>query len=334
MHCHLFIPDFFSAEGEEADRLGAAETLFAKGRRRRLAASSREAWLFERFAVPKQRDWPVAPYTLLADGGAPERDFWLRADPVHLRLGRDTLTFADSAAFGVSRAESEALVETLNRHFGDAMLFYPLQPARWYVRLQEAPDMHTTPPSAAREETIEGNLPSGPDAMRFHALMNEAQMLLHEHPVNAEREERGEPALNSVWFWGGGVIDAAKNRPFSTVFGDDPLARGLALAAGIPARALPKDTGATLAAAGDEDVALVVLDPPRSAAGHSRERRAALERDWFGPLLAALQSGRIGMLSLSLPGADSLLEIETVRADLRYFWRLKRPLANYLDSRT
>ncbi len=331
MHCRLFIPDFFSAEGAEADRLDAAETLLAKGRRRRLAASSREAWLFERFAVPKQRDWPVAPYTLLADGGAPERHFWLRADPVHLRLGRDTLTFADGAAFDVSRAESEALVETLNRHFGDAMLLYPLQPARWYVRLPKAPDMRTTPPSAAREETIEGHLPSGPDAMRFHALMNEAQMLLHEHPVNVEREARGEPALNSVWFWGGGVIDTAKTRPFSTVFGDDPLARGLALAAGIPVRALPKDAGAMLAAAGDEGVALVVLDPPRSVAS---ERRAALERRWFGPLLAALQSGRIGMLTLSLPGADSLLEIETVRSDLRHFWRLKRPLANYLGTST
>src|SRR6266581_2584380 len=225
MHCRLFIPDFFSAEGGEADRLAAAETLFAKGRRRRLAASSPEAWLFERFAVPKQRDWPAAPYTLLADGGAPERDFWLRADPVHLRLGRDTLTFADSAAFDVSRAEAEALVETLNRHFGDAMLFYPVRPARWYVRLRETPDMHTTPPSAAREGLIEGNLPSGPDAMRFHALMNEAQMLLHEHPVNAEREARGEPALNSVWFWGGGIIDSARGRPFSTVFGDDQLVR-------------------------------------------------------------------------------------------------------------
>jgi hypothetical protein len=260
----------------------------------------------------------------------------MRADPVHLRLGRDTLTFADSAAFDVSRAESEALVETLNRHFGDAMLFYPAQPARWYVRLQEAPDMHTTPPSAAREEPIEGNLPSGPDAMRFHGVMNEAQMLLHEHPVNAGREARGEPALNSVWFWGGGVIAAAKDRPFSTVFGDEPLARGLALAAGIPARALPKDAGAMLAAAEDEGVALVVMDSSRDAAGGARfqERRAALERDWFGPLLAALQSGQIGMLTLSLPGADSLLEIETVRADLRYFWRLKRPLANYQSTST
>src|SRR6266852_9650388 len=149
MHCHLFIPDFFSAEGEEADRLGAAETLFAKGRRRRLAASSREAWLFERFAVPKQRDWPVAPYTLLADGGTPERHFWLRADPVHLQVGRDSFGLADSAAFEVSRAESEALVDTLNRHFGRAMLFYSTRPARWYVRLEKAPDMQTTPAVAA-----------------------------------------------------------------------------------------------------------------------------------------------------------------------------------------
>src|SRR6266699_3943072 len=328
MHFHLFIPDFFSTEGEDSgDRLVAAETLFAKGRRRRLSASSPEAWLFERFAVPKQRDWPVAPYTLLADGGAPERDFWLRADPVHLRLGRDTLTFADSAAFGVSRAESEALVETLNRHFGDAMFFYPVQPARWYVRLRETPDMHTTPPSAAREGLIEGNLPSGPDAMRFHALMNEAQMLLHEHPVNAEREARGEPALNSVWFWGGGVIDAAKAQPFSAVITDDPLARGLALAAGIPALALPKDAGSALAALGDEGRVLAVPDAPRET--QLRERRTALERDWFLPLLAALKSGRIGMLTLHLAGENRLLQVETVRSDLRYFWRLRKPLSAY-----
>src|SRR6266851_4948454 len=334
MHCDLYIPDFFAAEGlPRADALAAAETLIARGRRRRMALVSPEAWLFGRFGVARQRDWPVAPYTLLADGGAPERHYWMRADPVHLHVSRDSLGLADSAAFDVSRAESEALVETLNRHFGQTMLLYPLRPARWYVRLEKAPDMRTTPAAAARGAAIDEKLPSGPDAMRFHALMNEAQMLLHEHPVNAGREARGEPALNSVWFWGGGVIGAAKERPFSIVFGDDPLARGLALAAGIPARALPRNAGVMLADAAHEGVALVVLDPPRSATGHSRERRAALERDWFGPLLAALRSGRIDMLTLSLPGADSLLEVETVRSDLRHFWRLKRPLANYLGSR-
>jgi hypothetical protein len=328
MHCDLHIPDFFSAERlPPAEGLAAAETLIARGRRRRIASVSPEAWLFGRFGVERQRDWPVAPYTLLADGGAPERHFWMRADPVHLRVGRDSLVLADSADFEVSRAESEALVETLNRHFGQAMLFYPVYPARWYVRLEKAPDMHTTPAAAAHGVAIDEMLPSGPDAVRFHALMNEAQMLLHEHPVNAEREGRGEPALNSIWFWGGGVIDAAKERPFSTVVGDDPLARGLALAAGIPVRALPKDAGSMLADLGEEGVALVVLDSPREA--QLRERRAALERDWFGPLLAALRSGRIGMLTLQLCGVDSLLEVETVRSDLRYFWRRRKPLSAY-----
>src|SRR6266581_6499515 len=249
MHCDLYIPDFFSAEGlPSAEGLAAAETLIARGRRRRIASISPEAWLFERFGVARQRDWPVAPYTLLADGGAPERDYWMRADPVHLQVGRNSLGLADSAAFEVSRAESDALVETLNRHFGQTMLFYPMRPARWYVRLEKAPDMQTTPAAAARGLAIDENLPSGPDAMRFHALMNEAQMLLHEHPVNVEREARGELALNSIWFWGGGAIDAANARPFSTVVGDDPLARGLALAAGISTRALPGDADSVLAA--------------------------------------------------------------------------------------
>jgi hypothetical protein len=328
MHCNLYIPDFFSAEGlPPADSLAAAETLIARGRRKRMAPISPEAWLFERFGVTRQRDWPVAPYTLLADGGAPERHYWMRADPVHLRVGLDSLGLADSAAFDVSRAESEALVETLNRHFGPTLHFYPMRPTRWYVRLEKAPDMQTTPATAARGVEIDEKLPSGPDAMRFHALMNEAQMLLHEHPVNAEREARGDLSLNSIWFWGGGVIDTAKTRPFSTVVGDDPLARGLALAAGIPARALPKDADSVLAALGDEGLALVVLDAPREA--QLRERRAALERDWFLPLLAALKSGRIGMLTLHLAGENRLLHVETARSDLRYFWRRRKPLSAY-----
>src|SRR5216683_4824568 len=291
MHCDLYIPDFFAAEGlPPSDSLAAAETLIARGRRRRMAPVSSEAWLFERFGVARQRDWPVAPYTLLADGGTPERHYWMRADPVHLHVARDSLVLADSAAFEVSRAESEALVETLNRHFGQTMLFYPMRPARWYVRLEKAPDMQTTPAAAARGLAIDEKLPSGSDAMRFHALMNEAQMLLHEHPVNAGREARGELALNSIWFWGGGVIDASKARPFSTVVGDDPLTRGLALAAGIPARALPKDAGS---------------------------------------MLAALRSGRIGMLTLHLSGENRLLQVETVRSDLRYFWRRGKALSAY-----
>lgn len=321
MHCSLFIPDFFSSENAAAsNRLTAAETLIARGRRKQAAPIAAEAWLFGRFGTHKQHDWPVAPYTLLADGGAPGGHYWMRADPVHLSVGRDSLAL-DSAALDVSRSEAEALVAALNRHFGEALAFDAPSPERWYVRFAGAPGLVTTAPAAARGTAISDKLPSGPDAMRFRALMNEVQMLLYEHPVNTERESRGIPPVNSVWFWGGGTFAVPAARPFSIVLADDPLARGLALAAGVPERRLSGSAETMLSALPAEGMALIVLDSPRGA---------TLERDWFGPLLAALEGGRIDMLSLSLAGADSLLEVETARSDLRHFWRTRKPLQSYL----
>ena len=42
----------------------------------------------------RQQDWPLAPIASQADGGDPGTDYWLRADPVHLKLegGRLVLT--------------------------------------------------------------------------------------------------------------------------------------------------------------------------------------------------------------------------------------------------
>src|SRR3974390_467929 len=132
MHCFLFIPDFFSSRSSApAGRLAAAETLIARGRRKRTAQVAHDAWLFERFGVGRQRDWPVAPYTLLAGGGVPGGHFWMRADPVHLSVGRDTLVL-DGARPDLSRAEAEALVATLSSHFGQALPPPAPRPERWY----------------------------------------------------------------------------------------------------------------------------------------------------------------------------------------------------------
>src|SRR5262245_3710901 len=319
MHCTLFIPDLFSMErGPPANRLAAAETLIARGRRTRKPAISPESWLFERFGAPRERDRPVAPYTLLADGGTPGTDFWMRADPVHLSVGHHSLAL-DGAALDVSRAEADALTGTLNAHFGDALPFHAPKPDRWYVKIPR-PELQTTPPYEARGVAVGDGLPTGADSMRYRALMNEVQMLLHEHPVNTEREARGAPAANSVWFWGGGTLEALRARRFSIVLADDPLARGLALATGIAERNVPGNAVSALAALPAEGLALIVL---RSLASDR------LERDWFKPLLAALETGRIGMLSLCLAGETSRLETETVRSDLRYFWRTRKPLASF-----
>jgi hypothetical protein len=44
-----------------------------------------------------------------------------------------------------------------------------------------------------------------------HAI-NEAQMVLHAHPVNQARQAAGQPVVNSLWPWGGGRLPAATHR--------------------------------------------------------------------------------------------------------------------------
>ena len=340
MHCHVFVPGFGWPHGRLGElcsglSLEAIETIVAKGRRTRSPGLATERWLLERFGVERQPDWPAAPFSLLADGGAPGDGIWVRADPVHLRLERDHLVLADCTLFRISREESEALVQSLNEHFDERLIVYPLRPERWHARFSDRPEIETTPLSAARGGVVDGHLPRGGDCVRWHALVNELQMLLHEHPVNAEREARGELPINSVWFWGAGRLQQPSARAFQYVAADDPLALGLAQAAGARARPLPPDGNAWLAGAGDIGVALLLLDwlAPASRYGDVQTWRAGLarmEKAWFAPLLAALKQGRIGMLTLYLAGEEQLLRVEATRFDLRYFWRRSRPVQDWL----
>ena len=174
--------------------------------------------------------------------------------------------------------------------------------------------------------------------MRWQATMNEAQMLLHMHPLNAAREARGEPMVNSVWFWGAGRMQPVKSKARLTVLADEPLALGLARAAHAGAQPLPADGLRFLDAAPRAGVDLIVLDLLRTPAaygraGEWRERVELLDRLWLAPLLAALEDGRIGMVTIHAPCEELTLHVETTRRDLRRlwrpFWRRRRSLARY-----
>ena len=340
MHCHILVHGLSWRQGdprEVCDGLAPAalETLLARGRRVPAPAQLPQQWLMERYGVERRRDWPAAPYSLLGDGGVPGTDAWMCADPVHLRIERNQLVLADSSAFRVGQEEAEALAEAINAHLGDRLAVHPLRPQRWYARLAECPDVETTPLCAARGRVIDTLLPRGPESMAWHALANELQMLLHTHPVNAAREERGELPINGVWLWGAGRQAALGSRPFQLVASDDPLARGLAMASGASARELPSDAQAWLADTGATGVTLVVLDALARAADYGdalawRESLMAMERAWFAPLLRALSAGRIGMLSLHLTDEARGIAIEAARADLRHFWRRRKPIVDWL----
>jgi len=345
MHCHLLLPDLFWPERDFSDiyrglAAPALERLLAKGRRHSAdgEASSAEAWLCERFDVERQGDLPAAPFCLLADGGEPGKHHWLRADPVHLRLEGNRLVLADSSAFCVSQQEAESLTASLNAHFaGDGLVFFPLRPDRWYLRVERAPALETTPLAQAAGRSIDSLLPRGADSPTWRARLNEVQMLLHAHGVNERRESAGELPVNSVWLWGAGRLPDAVPAPFNAVWSQDVFAAGLAQAARIAAHKLPADAAELLRAGAGTGVNLILLDRLRVAAQYGdaygwREAMAQLERDWFAPLLDALRQERIGMLSLHALGPAGLRSVELTHGDLRRFWRRVKPLAEHANT--
>jgi hypothetical protein len=339
MHCQLLVPDLFWPERDYRDiyrdlKLPALERLLAKGRRQHAEARSSEAWLCEQFSVDRQADWPAAPYCLLADGGNPGTQHWMRADPVHLKFEGNRLVLADSGVFSVSQQESESLTDGLNAHFSDdGLMFYPLRPERWYLRAERSPALETTALPEAAGRSVDDLLPRGADAASWRARLNDVQMLLHGHAVNVERESAGKMSVNSIWLWGGGQLQSTLSAPFNAVWSKDALALGLAKAARIAARNLPDGAADLLHASASEGVSLIVLNGLRAAAQYGdadgwRKGLLRLEHDWFAPMLEALRRGRVGMVSLHALGSEGVLSAEVTRGDLRRFWRRVKPLAD------
>ena len=331
----LLLPNAFGSEPYQELRLPALETLLARGTPLRQPALERDAWLCRAFGVAKQTDWPVAPLTLAADGVDPQHYYWLRADPVELRMEHRRLVLS-RAVSDLDATESRELIAALNRHFArDGIALVAPFPQRWYLRTEHASGIATTPLARATNRDIEAHLPQGDAALDWHRVINEAQMVLHGHPVNVAREARGVAPVNSVWLWGGGTAPATGRPPYHAAWGNDALTRALVAAAGIARRDLPGNGAAWLAAAtaADENH-LLVLDQLSDALRTKdiaawREQLAKLERDWIDPLVLALRAGRISAIALAAVNRDDLLEATLTPTRCWRLWRRARPLASY-----
>ncbi|HZN85165.1 MAG TPA: hypothetical protein VFB53_00130 [Burkholderiales bacterium] len=329
MHCELIVPGLFA--GAAGARVAALELLLARGRGSGAQSRPLEAWLQDAFGL-HGRPLAAGALTLLAAGEDPGEASWARADPVHLRLMRERLIVAPSAAFAIAREEADALAEALNRHFEGLLLLKVIDAHRWCAQLQDDMAFDASSPLEAAGRDADLARTAGEAGRRWGQLLNEAQMLLHAHPVNQARESRGEPMVNSLWLWGTGSVPRGVKGPWQSVSAAEPIALGLARLAGARMRSLPPSAGEWLEQRPVEGQHLVVLDGLRAplALGQEAEYReciGALEKHWFAPLLAALRAGRVGMITAHVPEAGA--SFETIRGDLRRFWRRRRALERY-----
>ena len=244
----------------------------------------------------------------------------LRADPVHLRPDLDAARLFDASHFALTPEEATAMAAALDRHFtSEGVRFEAPHPTRWYARLERQPDARFQPPGGAAGRGAGGALPAGAEGSLWRRRMNEAQMVLHAHPVNQAREARGELAVNSVWFWGTGEPGPVPRRRFDEVVADDPLIRALARRGGARVRDLAEDpeaagdpSGRRLVAPGSGCLRAVL---GRDVESWRRELLDAEER-WFRPLFDAVTTGRIRrvVVDAGLRTGESVLEAGGRRA--------------------
>jgi len=305
MPCSLFIPDFrqrFEAAGRP--RLPAVERIAARGSFRRLRAAE---FLAPLFGLEASQLAP-APFMHLGDTGIADGEFRLCADFVHLAADRDQLVLMPASLLDAKQEEREALAAAFNALYGmEGWNLEVTGQGRAYLRAPRPLDLATWEPLEVAGRSVFDYMPTGGDASPLKQLMNETQMLFHAEPVNRSREDAGLPLINSLWLWGGGALPAKIGISPVRVFGDLPLVRGLAAwadkAVGIPNRNTIWEAG---------DFFALGADDPRT-----------LDRDWFGPLLSALQYGTIPCLQLYLGGLGGF---ELGTADSHKFWRRGKPL--------
>jgi hypothetical protein len=130
---------------------------------------------------------------------------WL-VRPVHFNLALDHLVLAAEPQGAALLSHPEQWLAVLQEALAPGWSLVAKPSAR-----QETLFTLTTPPGIewaakssmqAMGRSIDRYLPTGQDARAWRRFLNHCQMLLHEHPLNAHREQASLSSINGFWLEG------------------------------------------------------------------------------------------------------------------------------------
>lgn len=259
--------------------------------------------LAEHFRWP---DGPLPAAALIRQSVAGDAGdaLWLAADPAWVQPELNGARLLGCGNLGLTPDESARLVGALAETFeAEGMQLQAGDAQHWQLRLPAYADLPSFPePEEALGADLFEQLPKGEAGRRWRALINEAQVVLHNHPVNRDRAARGLPPVNSVWLWGAGVLPAWVECGLTRIHSDDLLVWALGHRANVEVQ--PRDAFAA---------------PPPGAFGLldlQDVQPSGFERDSWPMIEACIDAG----VEVRLAFADGLRTKLHRRHRLR-FWR-------------
>jgi 2,3-bisphosphoglycerate-independent phosphoglycerate mutase len=133
-------------------------------------------------------------------------DCAFRLNLVTLEAVGGSVLMQDYSAGHISTDEGSTIIRDLDKELGNSVFrFYPgVSYRHLLVWKGKGEQIKTTPPHDITEQEIGSYLPAGEGDQDLIKLMTEAQMLLHDHPINVKRREQGKREANATWPWGQG----------------------------------------------------------------------------------------------------------------------------------
>ena len=216
-------------ESAAAPRVPAMQWLAARAAGSRPIAAWRD-WLLEAAGrgEPLAERLPAGPCVrALTQDGVP-RGVWAVAQPVHLATAIDHLRLAPPHRLAITMDEARALHATVDGHLAGTGFRLEVGAADlWSLHCAEPIDCETFEPGRVVGRNIRDFMPAGAHGAAVRSLMNEIQMLLHEHTVNERRARSGQAPVNSLWLWGFGALTSPRTFALPTLATDDAWLSGM-----------------------------------------------------------------------------------------------------------
>ena len=333
----LFIPGLLTPAmdipADDIPEIPAVKYLLAHGQREKLPVTGFSRILSSLFMLDPAAvmDPPMAPVTYCIDEDRDTDGIWMRGDPVHLLADVNKIILQDESVFNLDQHDALVLAADISESFTHrGMNLYAPTTTRWYVELERLPDITTTPIHEVVGNDVRPFLPAGKDRLFWNQLLNEVQMALNASPVNDKRIGQGELPINSLWFWGCGRLPGKPEVPWSKIYSDDGMTKGLARLSGRAFYDLSDNIDEILSNVTDTDNILVVISFGYYHTQYRNHRGwldyiSYLEQHWFKGILNALKQKKITSLNVF----NEFYKISVSKSSLLKFWKGKFRLADF-----
>ncbi len=190
---------------------------------------------------PETHHSGTAPFDAVAlDVVLKEGEIPLCCSFVQLQTSHNDMVMKDFTSGNLTSADSRILIDALEEQIGsDTVRFQHGKGHHNLMVIKSAPFSRTlNPPMELIGEGIRQFMPEGDEFKELVYIMNQAQIILHNHPYNKNQQKEGLDAVNSVWLWGNGQRQALPS--FSATFGKNAalvtsslLLKGMSKSAGM-----------------------------------------------------------------------------------------------------